>query len=69
MTLGGKKDKDENLKNNIKNDIKKFNKCVENGVKTIYVVDDKKNVIDNVIYKYNNVYNKDEFIKYIENET
>ena len=68
-SFGGKKDKDENLKNNIKNDIKKFNKCVENGVKTIYVVDDKKDVIDNVIYKYGNVYDKNEFIKLFENET
>lgn len=64
--FGGEKDKNENLKRNIKNDIKKFNKCVENNIKVIYVVNDKKDVIDNVIYKYNNVYDKNEFIKLFE---
>ena len=62
-SFGGKNDKNENLEKNISNDIKKFNKCTENGVKVIYVVDDKKYITDNVIYKYGNVYNKDEFIK------
>ena len=68
-SFGGEKDKNENLKRNIKNDIRKFNKCIENNIKMIYVVDNKEDVIDNVIYKYNNVYDKNEFIKYIENET
>ena len=67
--FGGKMDKNENLEKNIKNDIKKFEKCVENNVKVIYVVDNKEDVINNVIYKYNNVYDKDEFIKLFENET
>ena len=62
-SFGGKNDKNENLEKNISNDIKKFNKCTENGVKVIYVVDDKKYITDNVIYKYGNVYSKDEFIK------
>ena len=62
-SFGGKNDKNKSLEKNIINDIKKFNKCLENNVKIIYVVDDKKDVIDNAIYKYNNVYEKNEFIK------
>ena len=68
-SFGGKKDKNENLIKNIKNDIKKFNKCLENNVKVIYVVENKKDVIDNVIYKYDNVYDKNEFINFLKNET
>lgn len=65
-SFGGK---NENLKRNIKNDIKKFNKCTENGIKVIYVVNDKKDVIDNVIYRYDNVYDKNEFIEFLKNGT
>ena len=64
--FGGDNDKNENFKRNVKNDINKFNKCIENGVKVIYVVNDKKDVIDSVIYKYDNVYDKNEFIKLFE---
>ena len=68
-SFSGNDDKNINLEKNIENDIKKFIKCTENGIKIIYVVDNKKDVIDNAIYRYNNVYNKNEFIKFIENET
>ena len=68
-SFGGKNDKNLNLEKNIKNDVKKFTKCIENGIKVVYVVDDKKDIIDNAIYKYNNVYDKDDFIKLFENET
>jgi len=33
------------------------------------VVNDKKDVIDNVIYRYNNVYDKNEFIEFLKNGT
>ena len=45
--------------------IKKFNKCTENGLNVLYIVDDKKSIIDIPIYRYNNVYSKEEFIKFI----
>lgn len=45
--------------------IKKFNKCIENGLNVLYIVDDKKSIIDIPIYRYNNVYSKEEFIKFI----
>ena len=64
----GSSDGEENLKKNISLDVKKFNKCTENGLNVLYVVDDKKSVIDLPIYKYNNVYTKEEFIKYVKDE-
>ena len=69
LNLLEENDKNLNLEKNIKNDVKKFTKCIENGIKVVYVVDDKKDIIDNAIYKYNNVYDKDGFIKLFENET
>ena len=66
--FGGKIDKKICLNKNIEYDIKKFNKCTENGLNVTYIVDDKNSIIDIPIYKYNNVYTKDEFIKFIENE-
>ena len=66
--FGGKSELEENLKKNIKADIKKFNKCTENGLNVLYIVDDKKSVIDIPIYKYNNVYSKEEFINFITDE-
>ena len=66
--FGGKIDKKLCLDKNIENDIKKFNKCTENGLNVVYIVDDKSSVIDIPIYKYGNVYTKEEFIKFIENE-
>ena len=66
--FGGKIDKKICLNKNIEYDIKKFNKCTENGLNVTYIVDDKNSIIDIPIYKYNNVYTKEEFIKFIENE-
>ena len=68
-SFGGNRNKNESLEKNIKNDIIKFEKCTKNNIKIIYIVEDKKDVIDNVIYKYDNVYDKNEFIKLFENET
>ena len=59
---------EENFKKNIESDIKKFKKCTENGLNVIYVVDEKRTVLDLPIYKYNNVYTKEEFINFISNE-
>ena len=66
--FNGFSDAEENLKKNINSDIKKFNKCTENGLNVIYVVDDKKLVTDLPIYKYNNVYTKEEFVKFVKDE-
>jgi very-short-patch-repair endonuclease len=63
--FGGQSEPEKNLKKNIKADIKKFNKCTENGLNVLYIVDDKKSIIDIPIYRYNNVYSKEEFIKFI----
>ena len=68
VSFGSGDDKDKSFERNIKSDVTKFNKCTENGIKVIYIVEDKKIVINNVIYKYNNVYTKDDFNKVIENE-
>ena len=68
LILARKIDEKICLNKNIEYDIKKFNKCTENGLNVTYIVDDKNSIIDIPIYKYNNVYTKEEFIKFIENE-
>ena len=66
--FNGSSNAEENFKKNVNSDIKKFNKCTENGLKVVYVVNDKKSVIDIPIYKYNNVYTKEEFINFVKDE-